>query len=461
MSGLWGTEILRAIGYRDDLALAIHEHAPERYPFLLESPAKGTRQGRFDILFAFPGETLTLDHEGVLQGQICDGAHDFLTALNGWWQHEHVELSPSESPFRGGWFVFLAYELADQIEPTLGLDGGGPLPVALAVRIRSGIVFDHATRAAWAFAEPDHEHLLATMVDDAQAARCDRPSNTGVEPLLSGNLIEEPRDLYLDAIDRAKCYIRDGDIFQANLSRHWEGRLAEGVDPVDVYRRLRSSNPGPFAGMMRWAGRCVLSSSPERLLRIRDGVAETRPIAGTRPRGSDDASDRILSTELIRHPKERAEHVMLIDLERNDLGRVCMPGSVDVDELMVVESYAHVHHIVSNIRGRLRSEVLPGDALRAVFPGGTITGCPKVRCMEIIDELEPLPRSAYTGSFGYINRDGSMDTNILIRTLQLDGRNLSFRAGGGIVADSDPLAELEETRAKARGLRLALEGWPE
>jgi anthranilate synthase component 1 len=190
-------------------------------------------------------------------------------------------------------------------------------------------------------------------------------------------------------------------------------------------------------------------------------VAETRPIAGTRPRGEDDASDRDLSVELISHPKERAEHVMLIDLERNDLGRVCMPGSVEVDELMVVESYAHVHHIVSNVRGRLRPEVLPGDALRAVFPGGTITGCPKVRCMEIIDELEPLARAAYTGTFGYINRDGSMDTNILIRTLQLDGPDLCFRAGGGIVADSDPAAELQETRAKARGLRLALEGCAE
>jgi len=149
---------------------------------------------------------------------------------------------------------------------------------------------------------------------------------------------------------------------------------------------------------------------------------------------------------------------MLIDLERNDLGRVCRPGSVEVSELMVVESYAHVHHIVSNVRGCLRPDILPGEALRAVFPGGTITGCPKVRCMEIIDELEPDPRGAYTGSFGYLNRDGSLDTNILIRTLQVTGRQVSFRAGGGIVADSDPSGELEETRAKARGMMLALIG---
>jgi anthranilate synthase component 1 len=148
---------------------------------------------------------------------------------------------------------------------------------------------------------------------------------------------------------------------------------------------------------------------------------------------------------------------MLIDLERNDLGRVCVPGTVDVDELMVIESYAHVHHIVSNVRGRLRADVLPGDAIRAVFPGGTITGCPKVRCMEIIDELEQSPRGPYTGSMGYLNRDGDLDLNILIRTLHVDGRQLRFRAGGGIVADSRPDAEVEETRAKARGLLLALE----
>ena len=163
-----------------------------------------------------------------------------------------------------------------------------------------------------------------------------------------------------------------------------------------------------------------------------------------------------MSAELIANPKERAEHVMLIDLERNDLGRICEPGSVEVDEMMVIESYAHVHHIVSNVRGRLRAGITPGSALRAVFPGGTITGCPKVRCMEIIAELETSPRGAYTGSFGYLNRDGSMDLNILIRTMVLHGTRLRLRAGAGIVADSEPEAELDETRAKARGLLEAL-----
>jgi anthranilate synthase component 1 len=307
-------------------------------------------------------------------------------------------------------------------------------------------------------AEPGREEHLKTMSGDVSSIAGRQAGENRSGPLLRGELAEEDPARYLEAVRRTKAYIRDGDIFQANLSRRWRGRLQAGVEQADIYRRLRASNPGPFAGIMRWGEHGVLSSSPERLLQVRGDMAQTRPIAGTRPRGADRRSDRALSSELIGHPKERAEHVMLIDLERNDLGRVCRPGTVEVNELMVVESYAHVHHIVSNVRGRLRPDVLPGDALRAVFPGGTITGCPKVRCMEIIDELEPDPRSAYTGSFGYLNRDGSLDANILIRTLQVDGAEISFRAGGGIVADSDAEAEVEETRAKARGLALALTG---
>jgi anthranilate synthase component 1 len=183
---------------------------------------------------------------------------------------------------------------------------------------------------------------------------------------------------------------------------------------------------------------------------------ETRPIAGTRPRGRDSKADGDYSAELLAHPKERAEHVMLIDLERNDLGRICTPGSVRVDEFMALESYAHVHHIVSNVTGDLRAGVTPGQVLRAVFPGGTITGCPKVRCMEIIAELEREPRDAYTGSLGYLNHDGSMDMNILIRSMTVSANDVLFRAGAGIVADSVPEAELEETRAKALGLLHAL-----
>jgi anthranilate synthase component 1 len=201
----------------------------------------------------------------------------------------------------------------------------------------------------------------------------------------------------------------------------------------------------------------VISSSPERLLRARNGGVETRPIAGTRPRGPNLQADEPRRTELLSHPKERAEHIMLIDLERNDLGRICKPGTVEVDEFMVVETYSHVHHIVSNVSGRLLDGVSPGAMIRAIFPGGTITGCPKVRCMEIINELENRPRGAYTGAMGYFNHDGSGDLNILIRTMTTVDRTLTFATGSGIVADSDPMRELEETQAKAKGLLLALE----
>lgn len=457
MTSVPESEHRRQIPYATTLALTLHETFPSRYPFLLESAASGTPQGRFDILFAFPGDSLTLDADYRLTGPVAAGATDFLAALNGWWQHEHVELTPDELPFRGGWFLFLAYELATQVEPTLGLAAEPGVPVALAVRVPSAVIMDHLMGRAWLVAESGAEERLVQMLGDIDALSPD-PDSDATGCLLSGELHEDPPVQYRAAIERTLKYIFDGDIFQANLSREWRGRLTDGVTVPDLYRRLRRSNPGPFAGLLCWDDFAVVSSSPERLLQLRGGVAQTRPIAGTRPRGTDARTDRDLSRELIGHPKERAEHVMLIDLERNDIGRICQPGSVMVDELMVIESYAHVHHIVSNVRGRLRPEVLPGDAIRAVFPGGTITGCPKVRCMEIIDELEPAPRGAYTGSMGYLNRDGSLDLNILIRTLQIQGQDVRFRAGGGIVADSDPEAELAETRAKARGMMLALQG---
>ncbi len=240
-----------------------------------------------------------------------------------------------------------------------------------------------------------------------------------------------------------------------NLSRGWRARYASAPDPAALYEALRRANPAPFAGLLQQAGWAVLSSSPERLVEVRAGVAQTRPIAGTRARlPGEDEPARI--RELSSHPKERAEHVMLIDLERNDLGRVCVPGTVVVDELMAVESYAHVHHIVSNVRGCLRADVTPGQVIAATFPGGTITGCPKVRCMEIIAALEHTPRGAYTGALGYLDRNGELDLNILIRTLTLVGDEVSLRAGAGIVADSVATDELEETRAKARGLLRAL-----
>ncbi|MEN6585747.1 MAG: chorismate-binding protein, partial [Sulfuricella sp.] len=257
-------------------------------------------------------------------------------------------------------------------------------------------------------------------------------------------------------VESIKRYIRDGDVFQVNLARRWEARLAKGGS-ADLYAMLRERNPAPFAGLADFGDCQIISSSPERLACIHDAEIETRPIAGTHPRATSPLEDAKLREALIFSTKERAEHIMLVDLERNDLGRICEPGSVRVDELMAVRSYTYVHHIESGVRGRLRAGITPGQVLRALFPGGTITGCPKVRTMQIIAELEASPRAAYTGSMGYINHDGSMDLNILIRTFMLQGEQLSFKAGAGIVADSDPERELAETRAKAKGLLRALD----
>ena len=413
---------------------------------MFESAAAGEPLGRFDILFAHPAGQLVAT-TGAAQG--------FLPALDEWWQRERTAVSNDSRgvPFVGGWLVYLGYELAGQIEPRLRLPQPIVGPIAQAIRIPAAVVHEHRSSRCWIVAEPSAAALIPRIAADLR--RATRLSDVR-RPLVESAIAEDDPRQYLQAVQRALDYIGAGDVYQANLSRAWRATLRPGVEPHEVYRRLRQTNPGPFSGVALLEGIAVVSSSPERLVSVHDGVVTTRPIAGTRPRGADPAADLALARELHAHPKERAEHVMLIDLERNDLGRVCEAGSVHVDELMTIESYAHVHHIVSNVRGRLRAAVTPGNVLAAVFPGGTITGCPKVRCMEIIAELEGSARGAYTGSLGYLNRDGSMDMNILIRSAQLSGRELTLRAGAGIVADSIPERELAETRAKARGVLRAL-----
>jgi anthranilate synthase component 1 len=304
-------------------------------------------------------------------------------------------------------------------------------------------------------AEPEAADCVEQVEADARTVTAEpEPKEEPIRPEL---IHEEHPAAYLERVRRAKEYVRAGDIYQANLSRPWSVQLSDDPDIAALYNRLRKSNPAPFAALAQWRGTSILSSSPERLLRVEGTHVDTRPIAGTRPRSRRPGDDLTETTELAAHPKERAEHIMLIDLERNDLGRVCKAGTVHVDELMSIESYAHVHHIVSNVSGELRADVTPIGALRAVFPGGTITGCPKFRCMQIIAELEGTGRGAYTGSLGFLGRDGTMDMNILIRTMTVTGRRVEFRAGGGIVADSDPQRELAETRAKARGLLAAFD----
>jgi anthranilate synthase component 1 len=414
--------------------LGVHAAAPRRYPALLESSAQHPITGRFDILLAGPGETIV--------------GSPFLARLEAQWCRERQAWTELALPFAAGWFIYLGYEVAGEIEPTLCLPQTST-PVAFAQRVHGAAIYDHAQQTTWLTAEAGHERLIDELAMAIGAAQ--NPIGQSARALIS--LEEEPADLFLGRVAATQAHIAAGDVYQVNLSRGWHGRLAHGISAPELYARLRRSNPSPFGGIAQLPWMAVLSTSPERLIECRDGQVQSRPIAGTHPRVGKDSE---VIAALTAHPKERAEHVMLLDLERSDIGRIAQAGSVSVDEYAIVESYAHVHHLVSNVSGRLRDEVSPIDVIRAVFPGGTITGCPKVRCMQIIAALEGEARGAYTGSCGYLGLDGSLDLNILIRTATLVGDQVSFRTGAGIVADSDPLRELEETRAKARGLLRAL-----
>jgi anthranilate synthase component I len=432
--------------------LDLIEQFPEAYPGLLESGAAiaAGHGGRFDILPFVSGELLKLDAAEGLSGAYA-ADRGFLHALESWWAALRTTDS-SDLPFSGGWLLYLGYELAAEVEPSLRLPPSADSLVALALRAPAGWIRDRRSGQAWLIAEAGHEGLLDEFEQRVRGLRTPSPQRN---PAL--HVQEEDASIFLHAVEKALQYTAAGDVYQTNLSRLWRGSASRSIDPVAVYKRLRATNPSPFAALLRFEDFAVLSSSPERLLSVRGREVSTRPIAGTRPRGATAADDAALIRSLLENEKERAEHVMLIDLERNDLGRVCTGGSVRVDEFMSVESYAHVHHIVSNVTGRLRPDVSPVGVIRALFPGGTITGCPKVRCMQIIAELERRGRGAYTGSIGYLNRDGSCDLNILIRTITTEGPELSFRAGAGIVADSNSAQELAETRAKAEGLLRAVE----
>jgi anthranilate synthase component 1 len=423
----------------------VHRQAPERYPFLLQSVAGHPQSGRYDILFGFPGRSLSAH---------AAAGKDFFGELSRAIREEALAPLAPDLPFCGGWFLLLGYEAARFVEPGLRLPASPHgLPDALAVRCSAAAIHDRERGVTTLLAEQDPLQLEQLRRDVDNYFNNDQQN---ADYKIISSVEEDEDERFLGGVRRILDYLQAGDIFQANLSRAWRARLAAGRSYLDVYRGLRRRNPAPFAGLARWGGNAVLSSSPERLVQIDEGWVQTRPIAGTRPRSTSAAEDERLKQGLLGNLKERAEHVMLIDLERNDLGRVCEPGSVEVSELMTIESYAHVHHIVSNVRGRLRSGLGPAEVLRAVFPGGTITGCPKVRAMEIIAELEGVGRGPYTGAMGYLSHCGRLDTNILIRSLVCEGDRVSFRTGAGIVADSKPEAELAETRAKARGLLLAL-----
>ena len=406
----------------------------QRYPFLLES-VNHNSNNRYSILFAHPQQELALN-------QLSE--FDFLDELSA-----KVDTSNSQDqhlPFTGGWFVYLAYELIGQIEPTLAKDmHDSKLPIAVAVKIPSAIIVDHQLDKTYLLDEEGDQPRIEQILKDIETIKPVKVPN------FSGVLSCEMDDKFLSGVKKIKDYILAGDVFQVNLSRAWQYALDHDCSAAQLYSALKQSNPAPFSALAQFQQFSIISSSPERLFSVQGDTIETRPIAGTHPRGLGE-NDEALKQRLINHPKEQAEHIMLLDLERNDLGRVCQYGSIEVNEVMTLETYPYVHHIVSNIKGKLKPSTDIKQLVGALFPGGTITGCPKIRCMQIIAELESSAREAYTGSLGYISNNGKIDLNILIRTMIKQDKQLSFRAGAGIVFDSKPERELEETTHKAKGI---------
>ena len=406
-------------------------------PFLvLEAKGRSvkiTRQGKVSRLSADPFDVL----KKILKKNAVRGRPDF-------------------PAFSGGAIGYVGYEAKNLLEPDLpqkATDTLG-LPDLFFMFFNRGIVWDHTHDDAVIFA-PDKKtaEAIEKKLLSVRQKPAAKPKNFKRNIEASLNAAQ-----FTDAVRAAKRFIKKGDIYQANLSRQLSFPVPE--EPFEIYRRLRRINPSSFFGFLDAGDFQILSGSPERLLKLERGCLETRPIAGTRTRGKDARRDATLARELLLSPKERAEHIMLVDLERNDLGRVAEYGSVRVDELMTLEDYSHVKHIVSNVRGRLKKGADAVDAFKAFFPGGTITGAPKVRCMEIIDELEPVARGPYTGSLGYFSFTGDMDFNIIIRSLVVKGGRGYLHTGAGIVADSIPQKEYEETNHKAEAVLQAVFGEP-
>jgi len=465
----------------------LHALRPFGHPVLLESARVNERTGRYsyvtaDPYFIFRSRKDTLDLHWTVApkgkyGKRASMKRKPLVKLRELMANYRTARVEGLPPFTGGAVGFFSYEFVHQFEklPRNAQDDLG-IPEACFLFVDLVVAFDHLSNKAWlivnpgareqemGFRKPEPDQwgrLYDEAVERLKAfagtlsARSDRLVTVGgsapmrLKPYFT-------QDRFESMVRRCKEYIAAGDIYQANLSQRFSAP-AGGLDPLRLYEILREVNPSPFAAYAEFGDITIVSSSPERLVRLNGRVADTRPIAGTRRRGRDFDETAALTIELLTNEKEQAEHIMLLDLERNDLGKVCSYGTVVVDELMVVEDYSHVIHIVSNVRGELAEGRDGFDLIRAVFPGGTITGVPKVRCMEIIDELEPVARGPYTGSLGYIANTGDLDLNIIIRTFVVKDGVAYVQTGAGIVADSDPSREYAETLAKAEGLAKALE----
>jgi len=441
--------------------------------FLFESGKGPAVIGRYSFFGTDPYQTLSgKDATWVLRtadGREQRGPAPF-QRLARFGRESPIARPPDAPPFFGGAVGYLSYDLVRRFErvPSVSLDDLATPDVEFGFYDVVGTI-DHQQGLLILSFCPPLERFLSEPREKLYREGCDRLAtlaarlSQGPTADLAQNSLGplmftpgQSRSAYMDRVRRCQEYIAAGDIYQANLSHRFSiiGAPFTQGDTFQAellaYDRLSRMNPSPFSGILRFDQTRFLSSSPERLVRLNGRLADTRPIAGTRPRGRTGADDRRLADELRADEKERAEHVMLVDLERNDLGRVCLAGSVRVDEFMALEQYSHVNHLVSNVTGLLRDDASCFELLKAVFPGGTITGVPKIRCMEVIEELEPVRRGAYTGSMGYISWSGDIDFNILIRTLISRSGHGYLQVGAGIVADSDPAREYEETLYKAQ-----------
>ncbi|HEX5758035.1 MAG TPA: chorismate-binding protein [Thermoanaerobaculia bacterium] len=448
--------------------LAVYRRLARASPtrFLLESVTGGERVSRFSFLGAGPRELyrlwpdrLEVERRGrrrALPGPPLEALRRILAG---------VAAEPGPIPFTGGLVGYFGYDLVRLVErlPRRPPDPHG-LPWALLARFDTVVVFDHALQRVLAIAnevegevsldeaERQLERLGRLLTVEVAGGGVAMPGRRPDPPATGPPSLPGPA--FRRAVATAKRHIAAGDIFQVVLARRWS--LPRRVEPLALYRALRLVNPSPYMVLLETPDVALVGASPEMLVRKAGRHLETRPIAGTRPRGADAEGDRRLAADLLADPKERAEHVMLVDLGRNDLGRVALPASVRVASFLEVERYSHVMHLVSSVAAELAPARDGLDALLACFPAGTVSGAPKIRAMEIVDALEPEARGPYAGAVGYLSYSGDLDTCITIRTLVVRGGEISVTAGAGIVADSDPAAEERETESKAAGLLAAV-----
>ncbi|MDO8525240.1 MAG: aminodeoxychorismate synthase component I [Candidatus Omnitrophota bacterium] len=437
-----------------DIFNAIHD---KPYTFFLDSSLVHKRLGRFSFLgcepflvFSSKSDRVVLEWAGGRREHFKANPFHILKEL---FKRYRSDPPRGGGPFTSGGVGWFSYDLKDFIEdlPDIASDDLGLKDCVMGF-YDAVFIYDNLKNKAYA-AGSGRLDKLKKMIKGRIFDK-NRVFNPAPSPLRSNF----SKAGYINAIKKAKEYIKKGDIYQVNLSQRFESDLR--MEPSLLYSRLRSASPAPFASFLGFGDAAIMSSSPERFLFKEGRYLETRPIKGTRPRGADRKSDLLLQNELKKSVKDNAEHIMIVDLERNDLGRICDYGTVRPTESAVVEKYANVSHLVSTVSGRLRKSADAIDCLLAAFPGGSITGAPKIRAMEIIESLEPVKRSIYTGAIGYISFNGNMDTSIVIRTLIAKGDKVYFSVGGGIVADSDPEEEYQETLDKAKGIMEALGAIP-